>query len=143
MANKKIIGATAKEHNGIKFKSKLEVAIYNMLLQEGFEPKYEEEKYTIWEGFYPKVPFYNKDKATRLLKIEKGKLRDITYTPDFTFKYKDTLVIIEAKGFENDVFPVKKKLFRKYLETNIPKSLYFEIYTQKQLKQAINIIKEL
>lgn len=143
MANKKIIGATAKEYNGIKFKSQLEVAIYKVLLQEGFKPKYEEEKYIIWKGFIPKVPFYNKDKATRLLKIESGKLRDITYTPDFTFKYKDTLVIIEAKGFENDVFPIKKKLFRKYLEDNIPSSLYFEIYTQKQLKQAINIIKEL
>lgn len=141
--NKKIIGATAKEYNGIKFKSKLEVTVYSTLLQEGFKPKYEEEKFIVWKGFKPTVPFYNKDKVTRLLKIEDVKVRDITYTPDFTFEYKDTLIVIEAKGFENDTFPIKKKLFRKYLEKNRPSSLYFEIYTKKQLMQAISIIKAL
>lgn len=143
MANKKIIGATAKEYNGIKFKSKLEVIVYSTLLQEGFKPKYEEEKFVVWEGFKPTVPFYNKDKETRMLKIENAKVRDITYTPDFTFEYKDVLIVIEAKGFENDTFPIKKKLFRKYLEKNRPSSLYFEIYTKKQLMQAISIIKAL
>ena len=143
MANKKIIGATAKEYDGIKFKSQLEVAIYKVLLQEGFKPKYEEEKYIIWKGFIPKVPFYNKDKATRLLKIESGKLRDITYTPDFTFEYKNHLIIIEAKGFENDTFPIKKKLFRGLLEKMETSVIYLEVYTKKQLLQAIEILKAL
>ena len=55
-------------------------------------------------------------------------------------------VYIEAKGIENDVFYIKKKLFRKYLDDWFIKtnqsSIYFEIYTKKQLLQAIEIIKK-
>ena len=40
-------------------------------------------------------------------------------------------------------FPLRKKLFRKYLEDNHPNSIYFEIYTKKQLLQAIEIIRQL
>ena len=145
--NKKIKRASSKTYNGIDFKSKLEVAIYTLLLKEGFDVKYENKKFVIWEGFHPSVPFYNKDRKTNLLKKENVKIRDITYTPDFTFWYKNTFIIIEAKGFENDVFPIKKKLFRKLLEdmykVGALKPIYFEIFTIKQLKQAINIIKEL
>ena len=53
------------------------------------------------------------------------------------------LVVIEAKGFENDSFYLKKKMFRKWLEGHYPKSIYFEIYTKKQLLQAVEIIKAL
>ena len=142
-ANKKIRNATPKEFNGIKFKSILEVMVYKTLLSVGFEPLYEKNKFVIWQGLYPSVPFYDKDAATRMLKLNKKKIIDITYTPDFTFEYNKRLIIIEVKGFENDVFPVKKKLFRKSLEETHPEALFFEIYTKKQLLQAIEIIKKL
>ena len=142
-ANKKIRNATLKEFNGIKFKSILEVMVYKTLLSVGFEPLYEKNKFVIWQGLYPSVPFYDKDATTRMLKLNKKKIIDITYTPDFTFEYNKRLIIIEVKGFENDVFPVKKKLFRKSLEETHPEALFFEIYTKKQLLQAIEIIKKL
>lgn len=142
--NKKIINASTQEFGDIQFKSKLEIMIYKTLVEYGFTPKYEEVKFLLWEGFKPSVPFYNKDKKSKDLKLDNKKLIDITYTPDFTFEYNDTLIIIEAKGFENDVFPVKKKLFRGLLE-RLSKAgkniIYFEIFTKKQLIQAINIIK--
>lgn len=141
--NKKIQNATPKEFNGIKFKSILEVMVYKTLLSAGFEPLYEKNKYIIWSGFYPLVPFYDKDPSTRMLKLNKKKVMNITYTPDFTFEYNNRLIIIEVKGFENDVFPVKKKLFRKFLENNYPEAIFFEIFTKKQLLQAIEIIKKL
>ncbi len=140
MANKKIKGATTTCYNGIQFKSSLEVMIYKTLLQEGFHPKYEEKKFTLWYGFKPTIPFYNKGKDG-LNKLENKKLIDITYTPDFTFEYNGYFVIIEAKGYENDIFPIKKKMFRKILEA-YKKALYFEIFTKKQLVDAIKIIKE-
>ena len=143
ISNKKIRGATSKVFNGIKFKSLLEVSIYKTLLQEGFTPKYEAEKYTIVEGFKPQKLFYNKNNKTKNLKLDMGKVRDITYTPDFTFNYKDTAIIIEVKGFENDVFPIKKKLFRKWLDTQKIPIIFFEIFTKKQILQAIEIIKKL
>lgn len=139
MANKKIKGATTKVYNGITFKSQLEVSIYKTLLQEGFKPKYEETKFVLWQGFKPKIPFYDRGKDG-LNKLSMTKLIDITYTPDFTFEYNNYLIIIEAKGYENDTFPIKKKMFRKVLES-YSKALYFEIFTKKQLVDAIKIIK--
>lgn len=143
MANKKILGATSLVSNNITFKSKLEVTIYKELLRAGFNPKYEEQKFVIWEGIKPTKLFYNRDIKTKMLKLDMGKMRDITYTPDFTFKHKKYLIIIEAKGFENDTFPIKKKLFRGLLETMKTPVIYFEVYTKKQLVQAIEIIKSL
>lgn len=141
--NKKIKNASPLEYDGISFKSKLEKMIYQTLKEQGFPVEYEPHKFVLWQGFRPTVPFYDKDKYTRMLKLESKKIIDITYTPDFVFTYNGFLVIIEAKGMENDCFYLKKKMFRKWLEDNHPKSIYFEIYTKKQLLQAISIIQNL
>lgn len=142
MANKKIKNATVIEYNKIRFKSKLEAAFYKLLIEAGFEPQYEQRTYLLWEGCKPTIPFYTKDKKTKLLKLEDTKLRNITYTPDFTFNYNGRLIIIEAKGKENDTYPLKRKLFRGLLESLAPNNLlFFEVFSQKQLLQAIEIIK--
>ena len=141
MGNKKIKNATQNTVDGINFKSRLEAIIYKILKEKGFDPKYEPFKFTIWEGYRATVPFYDRNLNTGLLRCNKKKLIDITYTPDFCFEYKNLFVIIEAKGMENDVFPIKKKIFRKYLETWKKPVIYFEIYSKKQLLQAIEIIK--
>lgn len=141
--NKKIKNASPLEFDSISFKSKLEKMIYQTLRENNLPVEYEPQKFIIWEGFRPTVPFYDKDKTTRMLKLEKKKIISISYTPDFVFRYNDYLIIIEAKGMENDRFYLKKKMFRKWLENNEPKSIYFEIYTKKQLLQAIDIIKAL
>lgn len=141
--NKKIKNASPLEFDDIYFKSQLEKMIYQTLREQGFPVEYEPHKFVLWQGFRPTVPFYDKDKYTRMLKLESKKIIDITYTPDFVFTYNGFLVIIEAKGMENDCFYLKKKMFRKWLEDNHPKSIYFEIYTKKQLLQAISIIQNL
>lgn len=142
MANKKVKNATEIEYNGIKFKSKLECSFYKKLLEAGFEPEYEQRTYPLWNGLKPSVPFYTKDKKTKLLKLDMNKLRDMTYTPDFTFNYNDRFIIIEAKGKANDTYPLKRKLFRGLLEGMTQDNpLFFEVFTQKQLLEAINIIK--
>lgn len=141
--NKKIINASPLEYDGISFKSKLEKMAYHTLKEQGFPVLYEPKKFIIWEGFRPNVPFYNKDASTRMLKMDRKKVIDITYTPDLMFEYNNHLIIIEMKGFENNTYPLKKKIFRKWLESNYPNSIYFEIFTKKQLLQAIDIIKNL
>lgn len=141
--NKKIRNASPLEFEGISFKSKLEKTVYLTLREHNLPALYEPHKFILWQGFKPSVPFYNRDKVSRLLKLENKKLVDITYTPDFVFSYNGWLVIIEAKGLENDVFPLKKKLFRKWLEEHQPKSIFFEVYTKRQLLQAVSIIKNL
>ena len=142
MKNKKIKNATTIEYNSIVFKSKLELAFYKLLIQAGFDPQYERKTYTLWEGCKPTVPFYTRDNKTKLLKLDNVKLRNMTYTPDFTFTYNGRFIIIEAKGKENDTFPIKKKLFRDLLETMKQENpMFFEVFSKKQLLQAIEIIK--
>lgn len=159
-SNKKIRNATACNTGNITFKSQLEKNIYNTLQQLGFNPQYEPETHMLWEGFNPVTPFYDKESDTqqkkridngdntksKILVLKTGKITGVRYTPDFYFKYGKLDVYIEAKGIENDVFYIKKKMFRYFLDnkfnTTGQHSIFFEIYTKKQLLQAIQIIKD-
>lgn len=152
--NKKIRNATVTKKGSIIFKSMLEKTIYNCLLEHGFEPEYEPTTFTLIDGFTARTPFYDKetdnqfkkrresgDRTPRRLVRKSGVMQGIRYTPDFHFKYNGIDIYIEAKGIENDVFYIKKKLFLRYLDMQESNSLYFEVYTKKQLLQAIEIIK--
>lgn len=153
--NKKIRGATKTNSLGITFKSQLEKSLYKTLLELGFNPKYEPRTFVVWEGFTAITPFYDREtdtqrdkrdpKSSKILVEKSHIVQPIRYTPDIYFEYKGIDVWVEAKGIENDVFYIKKKLFRKYLDgvltTTGKKSLYFEVYTKKQLLQAIDIVK--
>lgn len=138
--NKKIRNARESVFNGIHFKSKLEESFYKTLIAAGLEPDYELTKFVLVEGFKPTVPFFNRSKS-KVFRMDMTKVRDITYTPDFTILYNDTLFIIEAKGIENDTFPLKKKLFRRFLESMEMPCVYFEVHTKKELLEVIKIIK--
>lgn len=138
--NKKIKNARKIVFNGITFKSILEANFYKILLQAGFEVDYELMKFVIVEGFRPTIPFYNRSKSG-VFRKDMSKVRSITYTPDFTLTKDGILFIIEAKGRENDTFPLKKKLFRKLLESMEMPCVYFEVHTKKELLQVIDLIK--
>lgn len=154
--NKKIRNATESRVKGITFKSSLEKMVYNTLLQHGIEPQYEPTTFTLWNKFRPITPFYDQEtskqrdkrdpSSPKMLILKTIPVEGIKYTPDFYFKYNDIHVYIEAKGIENDVFYIKKKMFRYYLDQKLlnegQKSIYFEIYTKKQLLQALKIIEE-
>lgn len=154
-SNKKIVNATRNTYDGICFKSLLEKVVYSTLSQLGYNPQYEHQTFTLFEGFVPITPFYDKmsdSKAKKallkykMLELKSGKIIGIKYTPDFYFRYKDIDIYIEAKGMENDVFYIKKKLFIKFLDERFThtgqKSMYFEIYNKRQLLQALEIIKD-
>ena len=161
MVNKKIRNATQSSLGKLTFKSQLEKSIYKTLLQQGFTPQYEPITFTLWDGFSPITPYYDKETDKQKIKrisegvntcpskilIQKvGKVVGIRYTPDFYFNYNGLDVYIEAKGIENDIFYIKKKMFIKYLDDILVntgrRSIYFEVYTKKQLLQAIEIIKD-
>lgn len=153
--NHKIRNATRVKVKGITFKSQAEKMAYNTLVQNGITPQYEMKTFTMWDGFTPITPFYDQEtdnqrekrdpNSSKILVLKNEKVIGIRYTPDFYFKYKDFDIWIEIKGVENDTYYIKKKLFRKYLddiyESTGQKSLFFEIYTKKQLLQALEIIK--
>ena len=141
--NNKVKNAQIIEYKEITFKSKLDLMAYKLLEEKGFNPQYEQNTFIIWQGFKPVVPFFTKNKARQIINNNK-KLINITYTPDIYFEYQGYKVIIEMKGFTNDVYPIKVKLFRKYIEQLQDSNNYllFELYTKQQLLTAIQIIEE-
>ena len=125
-SNKKIVNATQSTLNGIKFKSQLEKSVYTTLSQLGLYPEYEPKQFLLWEGFTPITPYYDKETdrqrekrnphSPKMLTLKNGRFVGIRYKPDFYVRFRDLDIYIEAKGVENDVFYIKKKLFIKYLD---------------------------
>jgi hypothetical protein len=158
--NQKIRNATSAKIKGITFKSQAEKMIYRALTENGITPEYEKYTFVLWDGFTPITPFYDQEtdkqrqkrneiegnKSSKILVPKTEKVIGIRYTPDFHFVKKGIDIWIEVKGIENDVFYIKKKLFRKLLDDRFEKegklSMFFEIYTKKQLFQALQIIEE-
>lgn len=140
MGNKKILNANPNEYNGIKFKSQAETRIYKAIRGFGIEPEYEQHTFVLSPRVRPTVVFYNRTKGRGFHQVTEP-IAKVTYTPDFTFTLNNIFVIIEVKGIENDTFPIKKNLFRKYLETLPQSVMYFEVRNKKELVEAINIVK--
>lgn len=138
--NRKIQNAHPNRYNGIDFKSTTETRIYKALRTCGITPRYEEVTYELSPRMRPTVPFYNRTKEKGFHLIMEP-MSPITYTPDFTFTLNGVFVIIEVKGFENDVFPVKRNLFRKYLETLDYPVMYFEVRNKRELLQSLDFVK--
>lgn len=147
MENKKVKNAQTHVYNGIVFKSGLEVTTYKELTAQGLNPKYEEVTYNLQESRLFPTPHYAPYTDRKLHKVvwglNKYKIIGLKYTPDFTFDIGDKLIIIEVKGYSNDRYPYQKKLFFKWLEKNRPNSAFFEVHNQKQLRSAIEIIKNI
>ena len=139
MENKKVRGTKEVIVDGIKFKSTIEGRVYEWLLEEGIQPKYEAKTYELSTSIRPTIPFFNR--IGKLFGIDMRPVQSITYTPDFTFEFNGIFVIIEVKGKENDVFPYKRNLFRKYLEDIETPVMFFEIRTKKELKETLRIVR--
>lgn len=150
--NKKIKNAKVCIYEGIRFKSDLEVESYKILKAEGFRPEYEQYSFHLWKGKKFSIPCYDMHKDRKSHRnvwgINSYKPVDIRYKPDFVFFIQQdfdirTMIVIECKGYANDRWPYVKKLFLRYLEDNVPESIFFEVHNQKQLKQAIEVIKSI
>lgn len=118
--NKKV--RNAREHivDGIKYRSGLEVYMATLLKENNLSFEYEAHTYTIFEGFtYAGV-----------------KVRPITYTPDFVLENH----IIECKGWANDVWPIKLKLFKRHLVDTNNNSYFHMPKNKQQCEEVINKI---
>lgn len=149
--NKKIRNATKVVRDGIKYRSTLEAWTHNRLLKEGYDARFEEHTYQLT----PVIEVNNKVLETYITKKSAGistmkrvdKYSRITYTPDFIIsspKYPDNIVyIIECKGFPNDVYPYKRKLFFELLNNELSsvKHFFFEARNHEDIEKIIKLIK--
>lgn len=119
-SNKKVKNATPLEYNGISFKSKLEMYCYKLLQENKVPVEYEVVKFQILDPFS-----YNGEKV-----------RAMTFTPDFV---GDTFVV-ECKGFMNDAFPLRWKLFKYHLWKN---QLRYDLYLPRNKKDVEKVVTEI
>ena len=119
--------------DGIKFQSKLEAYCYKQLRDNGILFKYEEDRFTLIEGFMPNSDsweFKYKKFVPRCKKVA-----PITYKPDFTCP--EMSWVIECKGRANESFPLRWKLFKRHLKmTDQTPELYMP-HTQKDIDIVI------
>jgi hypothetical protein len=130
-----------KEHNGVRYKSMLELTCATLLTQSNIDFKYEPIDYLLVDsGNYSGIIYEKKvSKGTKIYGPIKGKIRSISYTPDFV----GDNWIIETKGYETPEFKLKWKLFQHELLKQGKSPHLFKPTNKKELVQTITIIKEL
>lgn len=146
--NKKIKNAEKCVYDGIEFKSKLEVYCYKILVEEGIPFSYESKKFVLLKGF--KLPedsvlYYrpdNRNKQNKLI-VQTRKFTDTTYTPDFVVSTDNFLILIDVKGFRNDVYGYKLKwlLYMLSKKSEGKKYIFYEPHTITQMRQMAKDIK--
>jgi hypothetical protein len=127
----------------VKLKSTLETYCYDKLKEAKLQFGYESETFSLVDSFrYPGV--YHKSTRGKdvLVDATNKVVLAIRYTPDFISH--EHRFIIETKGYvpSQHTFPIRWKLFLKYLESNdMDDYMLFIPKNKKQVDQTIEIIK--
>ena len=126
--------------DGIQFASGLEKYMYLALKKAKIKSKYEGETYVIQEGFEFNQSCYEKQSNGKGEYKNRGnkKILPVKYTPDFIGKG----FIIECKGRANESFPMRWKMFKKYVKENMPSVTLYKPQNQKDCDETINLILE-
>lgn len=66
------------------------------------------------------------------------KYRAMTYLPDFV----GDNFIIECKGYPNEAWPLREKLFRYYLYSNDIQVDFYIVHNQKEVDELIKKLKK-
>lgn len=107
--------AKKRTFDGIDFASGLELYCYKELKKASIPNEYEGKKFELIPSFEYKGTLMDRGatKGVKTFKEKSIKVRNISYTPDFI--NLDWGFIIETKGFRNETFPMRFKLFMRML----------------------------
>tara|TARA_R100000951_G_scaffold30486_2_gene26188 strand:+ start:282 stop:731 length:450 start_codon:yes stop_codon:yes gene_type:complete len=124
--------------DGIKFASGLEKYMYLALKQAKIHAVYEGATFVVQEGFEFKNKSYERQGNGKGEFKNRGekKILPIKYTPDFV---SDSF-IIECKGRANESFPLRWKMFKKYVKVNLPRVIIYKPQNQKECDKVIELI---
>ena len=125
-------------YNGIKFASSLEKYMYIALKKAKIKAKYEGQTYIVQEGFKFKNESYERQSNGKGELVNRGckKILPIKYTPDFI----SSSFIIECKGRANESFPLRWKMFKKYVNEQLPRVTLYKPQNQKECDTVIELI---
>jgi hypothetical protein len=138
----KIKNVTPLTIDGIDFKSKLEGYCYEQLKANGIPFRYEQDSFILVDAFSFSNDSWElgKIKGERAFKKANPTIRAITYKPDFT--NLDQGWVIECKGMMTDTFPIRWKLFKKYIVDNNYKYDLYMPRNKKHIDEVVKLIKE-
>ena len=124
--------------DGIKFASGLEKYMYMALKKAKIHAIYEGSTFELQEGFIFDVDSYERQGNGKGTMINRGqkKILNIKYTPDFV----SPSFIIECKGRANESFPLRWKMFKKYVKEQIPRVTLYKPQNQKECDEVIELI---
>ena len=132
------VRANKVSFDGINFASGLEKHMYIALKKAKIKAKYEGQTYVVQEGFEFDVKSYERQGNGKGDFINRGekKILPIKYTPDFI---SDSF-IIECKGRANESFPLRWKMFKKYVKAHMPHVIIYKPQNQKECNEVIELI---
>ena len=124
--------------DGITFASGLEKYMYQALKKAKIKSEYEGQTYELQEGFMFDVDSYERQGNGKGDMVNRGrkKILNIKYTPDFI---SDSF-IIECKGRANESFPIRWKMFKKYVKERIPHVTLYKPQNQKECDKVVELI---
>ena len=126
--------------DGITFASGLERYMYQALKKAKIKAKYEGETFTLIDGFEFDTTSYERQSNGKGEFKNRGdkKILPIRYTPDFV-SWKNEF-IIECKGRANESFPMRWKLFKRFINRCYPHVTLYKPQNQKECDQVIELI---
>jgi len=124
--------------DGIQFASGLEKYMYIALKKAKIHAVYEGATFELQEGFMFDNESYERQSNGKGDMVNRGskKILNIKYTPDFV---SDTF-IIETKGRANESFPIRWKMFKKYVKANLPSVTLYKPQNQKECDKVVELI---
>ena len=124
--------------DGIQFASGLEKYMYKALKKAKIHAIYEGATFEVQEGFMFNVDSYERQGNGKGAMINRGqkKILNIKYTPDFV----SSSFIIECKGRANESFPLRWKMFKKYVNHKMKHVTLYKPQNQKEGDEVIKLI---
>jgi len=127
-------------YDGINFASGLERYMYMGLKKAKLKFKYEGETFELIKGFEFINECIERQSNGKGEFKNRGnkKILNIKYTPDFVGED----FIIECKGRANESFPMRWKLFKKWMTDNSDKRVLYKPQNQAEIDKTIAMILE-
>lgn len=125
-------------YDGVTLASGLEKYMYQALKEADIEFKYEGYTYELVPSFTFPNNCVERQSNSKGDFINRGnkKVLNLKYTPDFV----GVDFIIETKGRANDSFPLRWKLFKKWMHDNNDTRTLYKPQQQHECKETIRLI---
>lgn len=125
-------------YRGVEYKSGLEKYMAQLLYENKIKFQYEPEKFVVQPKFKFESESYERQSNSKGDFKNRGEkiVLPITYTPDFV----GDNFIIETKGYANESFPMKWKMFKYLVHNELMNVILYKPQTRKECDETIKLI---